>query len=207
MPIPQNLQMIAGDASATSADEMPADAQIEWFCEDDDGIEADENGFPSSTCSTHMQTLLYFPQCVNTDTLETAYKDKRGGSCPDGYKSMPQLRFSIRYDLRDVLPDGWSGTAPFKLASGNAYSSHGDFIMGWTEEAAETMVLATASDYKFHYYAVDGDLGDAGTEPTCTATDADPDNGTSDYATSVEEMNSSSKRSVGWSSRNRLARS
>lgn len=79
-------------------------------------------------------------------------------------------------------------------------------IMGWTEQAAETMVLATASDYKYHYYAVDGDLGTAGTDPTCTATDADPDNGTSDYATSVAEMSSSSKRSVGRSSRSRLAR-
>lgn len=122
-PIPQNTRMIAGDASATTADEMPADAKIEWFCEGDDGITADANGFPSSTCSSHLQTLLYFPQCVNSN-LDTAYKS--GGSCPSGYTSMPQLRFSIRYDLRDVLPDGWSGTAPFKLASGNAYSSHGD---------------------------------------------------------------------------------
>lgn len=80
-------------------------------------------------------------------------------------------------------------------------------IMGWTEESAQTMVLATAADYKYHYYAVDGNLGTAGTEPTCTATDADPDNGTSDYATSVAEMGSSTKRSVGWSSRSRLARS
>lgn len=120
--------MVAGSATATTADESPADAQVEWFCEDDD-IDADENGFPSSTCSTHMQTLLYFPQCVNVDTLETEYKSSSYGTtnyCPEGYNSMPQLRFSIRYDLRDVLPDGWSGTAPFKLASGNAYSSHGD---------------------------------------------------------------------------------
>lgn len=56
------------------------------------------------------------------------------------------------------------------------------------------MVLATAAEYKYHYYAVDGDLGNAGDEPTCTATDADPDNGTSDYAESVAEMESSSKK-------------
>lgn len=68
--------------------------------------------------------------------------------------------------------------------------------MGWTEEAAETMVLATASAYKYHYYAVDGSLGTAGTTPTCTATDADPDNGTSDYATSVEEMEASESSST-----------
>ncbi|KAI3397480.1 hypothetical protein diail_10692 [Diaporthe ilicicola] len=208
IPIPQDLKMVAGSAAATTADASPADAQVGWFCEGDDGISADENGFPSSTCSTHLQTLLYFPQCVNEDTLETAYKSRSYGTynwCPEGSKSMPQLRFSIRYDLRKALPDGWSGTAPIKLASGNAWSSHGDFIMGWTTDAAQNMVNATAPDYKHHYYAVDGALGTAGTEPTCNATDADPNNGTSDYAESVKEM---SKRSapMGWTSRSRMAR-
>jgi hypothetical protein len=129
IPIPQDLKMVAGSASATTAGDSPADAKVEWMCEGDDGISADENGFPSSTCSTHLQTLLYFPQCVNEDTLETAYKSRDYGTtnwCPEGSKSMPQLRFSIRYDLRKALPDGWSGTAPIKLASGNAWSSHGD---------------------------------------------------------------------------------
>ncbi|KAK7719600.1 hypothetical protein SLS64_001777 [Diaporthe eres] len=207
IPIPQDVKMVAGSASATTAADSPADAKVEWMCEGDSGISADENGFPSSTCSTHLQTLLYFPQCVNEDTLETAYKSRDYGTdnwCPEGSKSMPQLRFSIRYDLRKVLPDGWSGTAPIKLASGNAWSSHGDFIMGWTEDAAQNMVDATAADYKYHYYAVDGKLGTAGTKPTCTPTDADPNNGTDDYAESVKQM---SKRSTsGWTSRSRMAR-
>lgn len=77
-------------------------------------------------------------------------------------------------------------------------------IMGWTEDAAQNMVKATAADYKYHYYAVDGALGSAGTEPTCNPADADPDNGTSDYAESVSQM---SKRSMmGWTSRSRMAR-
>jgi hypothetical protein len=76
--------------------------------------------------------------------------------------------------------------------------------MGWTEDAAQNMVDATAADYKYHYYAVDGKLGSAGTKPTCSPSDADPDNGTSDYAESVSQM---SKRSVmGWTSRSRMAR-
>lgn len=57
---------------------------------------------------------------------------------------------------------------------------------------------------RYHYYAVDGKLGTAGTKPTCTPTDADPNNGTDDYAESVAQM---SKRSTsGWTSRSRLAR-
>ncbi|KAH8658335.1 hypothetical protein BX600DRAFT_384022 [Xylariales sp. PMI_506] len=200
--IPQNLKMVAGNSSATTEDGSPTDAQVEWFCEDDD-YTMGTNGFPTTTCSTHLQTLLYFPNCVNTETLETTYKSSSYGTtnyCPTGYNSMPQLRFSIRYDLRDDLPDGWSGEAPLQLASGNAWSSHGDFIMGWTEDAATNMVDALTSKYEFT--GVDGDLGtyDAGT--TCTQSDAEPDKGTSDYETSVElmEESSSTKRAAAlWS--------
>jgi hypothetical protein len=152
---------------------------------------------------------------VNTDTLETGYKSGspgRYGTCPTGMEAMPQLRFSIRYDLRSVLPNGWTGTAPIQLASGNAYSSHGDFINGWTEEGGKGLVEATAQKQK--YISVNGSLGKDGDKPTCKASDADPKNGTGDYAQSVAAMNYAAlhklKRevpAVGWSSRSRMARS
>lgn len=202
--IPQNVKMIAGESGATTADESPADAKVEWFCEGDSGIDLDANGFPSSTCSTHLQTLLYFPSCVNPDTLETAYKSRDYGTdnwCPEGSSSMPQLRFSIRYDLRDALSSGWSGTAPLKLACGNAWCSHGDFINGWTEEAAELMVATTNEKQEFS--SVNGALGDDGTTMDCTPADAEPDQGTSDYAESVSVMGKRrfrSARAMPWSS-------
>ncbi|KAI7543075.1 hypothetical protein KC331_g7603 [Hortaea werneckii] len=207
IPIPEDLQMVAGDASATSMEEMPTEPNIEWFCEYDDTSSWDENGFPSEGCSTHLQQLLYFPNCVNTDTLETAYKDGKPGSyhdCPSGMQAMPQLRFSIRYEMRDVLSDGWSGTAPLKLASGNAYSSHGDFINGWTTEGGQGLVDATSE--KHDYISVNGALGNDGDEMSCEATDADPNHGTSDYAESVAAMSKRSVPAFGWNSRNRLAR-
>ncbi|KAF2490446.1 hypothetical protein BU16DRAFT_153240 [Lophium mytilinum] len=208
VPIPQNVKMLAGKATATTAAEMPAEAHAEWFCEGSSSGAADTNGFPSSTCATHLQQLLYFPNCVNTDTLETAYKAGQPGNykaCPAGMKAMPQLRFSVRYDLRKVLPNGWSGTAPVQLACGSAYCSHGDFINGWTEDAAQNMVEATSSKNKFA--AVDGSLGSDGEKPTCKSADADPDHGTSDYAESVAAMGKRSVPAVGWVSRNRLVRS
>lgn len=85
---------------------MPSEAAIEWFCENGPESELGANGFPTETCSTHLQTLLYFPNCVNTETLETGYKEGRPGAyydCPEGMQAMPQLRFSIRYDLREAL--------------------------------------------------------------------------------------------------------
>ena len=207
VPIPQDLQMVAGVATASTQAAMDADAKSEWFCEGGPSSALDVNGFPSQTCTTHLQQLLYFPQCVNTDTLETAYKDRAHGTenwCPQGMKAMPQLRFSIRYDLRKVLPGGWTGTAPIKLASGTAWSSHGDFINGWTEEAATNMVAATSE--KQHFAAVNGALGAYNAGSTCKAQDAEPQLGTSDYAESVAAMAKRSVGAWGWETRNRLAR-
>lgn len=198
--IPQDLQMVAGDASATTKDKMIASAQSEWFCENGPASDLDVNGFPSKGCTTHLQQLLYFPQCVNPTTLETAYKNKRGGVCPDGMKSMPQLRFSIRYDLRKALPNGWSGTAPVKLACGPAWCSHGDFINGWTEEAAKNMLATTMEKQKFSL--VEGSVQ----KRECTPKDADPTRGTSDYAKSVAVMAKREVRGWGWETRSRLAR-
>ena len=201
VPIPQNLQLVAGKASATSEGEMDANAQSSWSCENED-VPLDANGFPSSTCATHIQQLLFFPNCVNTETLETAYKDKRGGSCPSGMKSIPQLRFSIRWDARKNLPDGWSGEAPMKLACGPAWCSHGDFINGWTEEAATNMLDTTQQKQKF--MAVQGSLGSS--QMSCTPKDAEPEKGTSDYAQSVSLMGKRSVPSWGWASESRMSR-
>lgn len=199
--IPQNLQMTAGSAEAQTSEAMSANAPnagVEWFCENDDApADKDAAAFPTSTCSTHLQTLIYFPDCVNTDTLETGYTDRSYGTsnwCAAGMSRMPQLRFSIRYDLRSVLPNGWSGEPPLRLSSGTSFSSHGDFINGWLPEAAENMVDTTEEKYTFA--AVDGPNGNDGAGSVCTttATDADPDNGTSNYADSIAEMSSASKK-------------
>lgn len=202
IPFPENLQLVAGDAKATTAAEMPAAAASEWFCEGDEGSPLGANGFPTSTCSTHLQQLLYFPQCVNPDTLEYAYKDGEPGSyhaCPAGMQAVPQLRFSIRYDLRDVLPAGWSGEAPLRLACGNAYCSHGDFINGWTAEGGEALVQASSDKHEFQ------DLIGQGETMGCEPADADPSHGKSTYAESAALI---AKRDVpgwGWSSRSRMA--
>jgi len=196
--IPQDVKMVAGNAGGKKQGDMIASAQSEWFCEGDAASPLDANGFPSKGCSTHLQQLLYFPQCVNPTTLETGYKDRRGGKCPAGMKSMPQLRFSIRYDLRKALPKGWSGTAPVKLACGSAWCSHGDFINGWTVESAKSMVKTTAEKQKF--MAVEGKLKAS----NCKATDAEPKKGTSDYAQSVKAMGKREVSAVGWASRSRF---
>lgn len=207
IPFPENFQSVAGNAKATTAEEMPTEAAIEWFCENGPESALGENGFPTEACSTHLQTLLYFPNCVNEDTLEYAYKDAEPGSyheCPSGMKAIPQLRFSIRYDARGVLPNGWSGEAPLKLACGNAWCSHGDFINGWTEESAPALVEAMSE--KSEYVSVNGALGNDGDMMDCEATDADPNHGKSTYAESAALIARRSIPSIGWESKSRFDR-
>ncbi|KAE8148303.1 hypothetical protein BDV25DRAFT_158595 [Aspergillus avenaceus] len=197
--IPQNMKMVAGNAGATFQDAVDSDAGIQWFC--DGGSESSESkdaaAFPTSTCKYHLQTLLLFPDCVNPDTLEYAYQqnpnwvDGYGDNrCPIGMKRMPQLRFSIRYDLRKVLPDGWSGTPPLELACGSSYCTHGDFIMGWLQEAAENMVKDASSNDR-EYFRVSGPNGAGDQGSLCdteNAQDSDPSHGTSDYQESLKMM-------------------
>lgn len=109
---------------------------------------------------------------------------------------MPRLRFSIRYDLRDTISEGWDGEPPLTLACGSSYCAHGDFMNGWDTEALTNMLDATDKD---EYMYVGGSLQtETGGTPTCTATDADPDNGTSDYAESVTMESMRKKRGVEW---------
>lgn len=152
--IPQDLMMKAGLAGAQTSDAMDANAGVEWFCENDDApADKDPAAFPADTkCSTYLQTLVYFPNCVDEDTLAVNYTSRDYGTdnwCPEGMSTMPQLRFSIRYDVNSVLPDGWEGDAPLILASGTSFSSHGDFINGWLPEAATNSEYRTLSEHPY----------------------------------------------------------
>src|SRR4051812_38877431 len=68
--IRQDYKDVAGNASATSQEHVEKNAGISWFCEGDDTDEdKDAAAFPTKTCSTHLQTLLLFHDCVNPNTL------------------------------------------------------------------------------------------------------------------------------------------
>lgn len=200
--IPQNLKLLAGNVSAMSHHQLDKNAGVQWFC-DGSGVEGDSENdtddaeFPTKTCRDHLQVLLLFPDCANPKTLKYAYSanpdwvDGYGENrCPIGMYRIPHLRFSIRYDLRSILPDGWSGAPPLKLSCGVSYCMHGDFINGWLPKAADNMVKDAPSNDR-EYFHVHGpkDEDDQGSE--CDAQDADPSRGTSDYWMSVRMMGAS----------------
>ncbi|KAJ5100046.1 hypothetical protein N7532_007047 [Penicillium argentinense] len=202
IPIPQNYKDLAGNVSARSQDDIEGNAGVKWFCEGDPSDEnEDDAAFPTKTCSTHLQTLLLFHDCANPKTLESAYSESPNyfpnygeNHCPKGMYRIPQLRFSIRYDLRKLLPDGWEGRPPLELACGPSYCTHGDFINGWLPEAAENMLNDSSNS---GFIPINGPLGDYNAGSVCgagNATDSDPTHGTSNYAKSVRMMKGASMK-------------
>lgn len=206
IPFPANLGLIAGNASAQNqAGANHGFNLLEWWCESDAGETKDKGKFPTKTCSTHLQTILRFPDCVNPDNLaQYSYSGSTANRCPVNMRRIPALRFSIRYDLRKIIPNGWSGTAPLQLSCsdrvGDGYCMHGDFINGWFADAATNMLQAD-SEGKQKFKTITGARDTAGTTPSsCKPEDADPSNGTSDYKTSLEMMKAgkkTAKRSAG----------
>lgn len=197
IPFPADFAAIAGDAAAkTQAEVAESYNDMSWWCEFGPSDES-KNGaeFPTTTCEKgRLQVILRFPDCVDTANLGNyTYHDAKygadGNRCPSNMKRIPQLRFSVRYDLSGVLPNGWKGAAPLKLAcgeKGDGYCFHGDFINGWFDDAAKNM-LKVASD-KRDFARVDGQHGKGPVKSECQPTDADPENGTSDYQTSLQMM-------------------
>ncbi|KAK3321287.1 hypothetical protein B0T19DRAFT_451048 [Cercophora scortea] len=192
IPFPRDFHAVAGNASGKSqADVNENYTGITWWC--DAGPEDRSNrpraALPQVTCSAHIQAILRFPDCVDTaDIRRYSYSAANGGKCPAGSKRMPQLRFSMRYDVRKHIPEGWSGPPPLKLACGEigeGYCLHGDFINGWYDDAQQNLLKATD---RRNWMRIDGAHGQGKAGSSCKPKDRDPTGGTSDYLTSVKMM-------------------
>jgi hypothetical protein len=196
---------MAGNPKATTQSITDPFANIHWYCEGNPPEAGkDQAAFPSHTCTTHLQHLVFFADCVNPNNISShAYSGtqnwnatfKPTNRCPENMKRIPRLRMSIRYDLHKAIPNGWNGPAPLTLSSGPSYSGHGDFFNGWDTVAALNMLKAGPQG-KFQF--VDGSRGEGDSgQPHCHAKDADPSHGTSCSATNTT-MNNLSKREVMW---------
>lgn len=205
IPFPTNFFAIAGNASAKSqADVDERTTGLTWWCENgpEDRRGRDRALMPRVTCSGNIQVILRFPDCVDTSAVppagtnqrwKVAYAAANGGRCPAGMKRIPQLRFSVRYNVRGLIRNGWNGVPPLKLSCsdtmGDGYCFHGDFINGWFDDA-QVNLLAAKSRTKWS--SIDGarGTGKAG-NGGCKPVDRDPTGGTSDYAKSLVMMGKS----------------
>ncbi len=192
IPFPRDYYAVAGNASAKSQSDIDEHVNgITWWCETgpEDRSTRPRATMPRVTCATHIQVILRFPDCVDTDNLKkNTYAAANGGHCPATMKRIPQLRFSVRYDVRRMIPQGWNGTPPLKLACGeigDGYCFHGDFVNGWFDDAAKNMLAAKSTR---DFMRIDGAKGTGKSGSACRTKDSDPGMGTSDYLTSVKMM-------------------
>lgn len=192
IPYPEDFFAVAGNASARGqADVDERTTGLTWWCENgpEDRQGRDRALMPQVTCSGNIQVILRFPDCVDpADIRDYAYAAAHGGRCPAPMRRIPQLRFSVRYNVRSLIPQGWRGPPPLKLACGEigeGYCFHGDFINGWFDDAQRNLLKATSRNT---WMRIDGARGQGKAGSSCQPKDADPENGTSDYVKSVEMM-------------------
>jgi hypothetical protein len=83
--------------------------------------------------------LLTFPDCwdgrnIKSDDHHSHVTYSTGGECPAGHPvHVPQLTVSIKFPIVGSGHD-------LRLASGNVYSAHGDFINAWEPEGLRTEI-------------------------------------------------------------------
>ncbi len=133
---PNNLRMIAGDAAATSPQDMRVTS---WSCGADSGIDRSST-VPTcpDTRGSFLRLHLRFPECWDGRRLDSAdhkshmaYAGRAG--CPSTHPvEVPQITQIYRYPTR--------GGEGFSLASGSQYSAHADFVNAWKPGALKKLV-------------------------------------------------------------------
>lgn len=133
-PFPPGLKMIAGNARATS----PQDLDItSWAC-GSGGDQTEVGHVPTCPPNASLHLKVVFPNCWNGRDLDSvdhkshmAYSSS--GRCPTGFPvAVPKLSMILRYT-------GVSGPGTH-LACGNDVCGHADFFDGWDPTAAAALV-------------------------------------------------------------------
>lgn len=132
MAIPQDFVNVIGNAQGQTQADVPSLAGHTWFCEH--GCEPepqpgkDPAAFPSKGCPVYLQTLLLFHDCVDPDTLASAYSgthnwDGDGPVCGDGNATDadPENGTSDVEESRRIL--GGAGGGPDQVVAEEAESS------------------------------------------------------------------------------------
>jgi hypothetical protein len=136
-PLPNGLEMIAGDAAATRAQDP---AVVRWSC----GVRGDASPVPRrcAGAGAELRLVLVFPQCWDGEHLRSAdhvshlaylpeVADGPDGAaerrCPASHPVLlPETTVEVRYPTD--LPPG-----ELALASGPATGGHGDLLVAWDQ--------------------------------------------------------------------------
>jgi Domain of unknown function (DUF1996) len=133
-PFPAGLEMVAGDAAATSPQPLGVSA---WACSID-GPEVPVGEVPTCPSGAPLRLRIVFPSCWDGMRLDSpdhkshmAYPTRQ--TCPPDHPvAVPELTYSIRYRV--------AGGASISLACGNAYCGHADFFNAWKSSTQRRLV-------------------------------------------------------------------
>jgi hypothetical protein len=133
---PNNLRIIAGDATATAPQGMRVTF---WSCGVVSGVGRSES---VPTCpdarGSFLRLHIRFPECWDGRNLDSAdHKSHMAyamrGSCPSTHPvEVPQITQIYRYPSK--------GGEGFSLASGGQFSAHADFVNAWKPGALRKLV-------------------------------------------------------------------
>jgi hypothetical protein len=132
-PFPQGLRMVVGNATNQL---RSGGVGHEFYCQGADHV-LTAGGFPTCATSSKNQMLfdLVFPECWDGKHLDSPDHKSHmaygiaGGKCDAAHPvQVPSLHFVIHYP-------GGLDVKHARLASGNAYSMHGDFFNAWEKPA------------------------------------------------------------------------
>jgi Domain of unknown function (DUF1996) len=161
-PLPPDLRLLAGNARAKGPSENPLlGEELYWGCSDNSV--GGKPLAPPASCGTGVISLhVGFPNCWDgtlshsNDTPHLRYPE--GGRCPAGFRhALP------RVIVRTEYPVGAS-TGRITLASGPAFTAHGDFWNTWDQ--ARLRVLVDTCLNATRDCGVFRGSGSAGTTPT-----------------------------------------
>ena len=137
--IPQGLQMIAGNAVATT----PQSTSIAyWDCGANAGVA--RSALPPASCpsGSHLVVTLVFPDCWDGHTLAGAGQHNVvyavRGMCPAAYPvAIPQVVVHIHYPIASGAGLTLSMSPTMNTMPGSIDTTHADFVNAW-----DPMVLA-----------------------------------------------------------------
>lgn len=124
--MPNHLRMVTGDAKAVT--NGPKNANAQWTCS---GFENRvTTKYPLCPSGSQVERILDFPGCWDGENLDSeghrshvAFADD-DGSCPESFKAIPQLRYTLVYDV----PEGRNfAVDSFPEEKHNPITDHADF--------------------------------------------------------------------------------
>ncbi|KAK2759360.1 hypothetical protein FQN54_002838 [Arachnomyces sp. PD_36] len=151
MAPPAGLRMVAGDPELRTYDDSNVEQQaISHMCLKEGGS-TETKSLPQEHC-LRMRSQVYFPSCWNGQDLDSddhkshmAYPDSgyNGGVCP---QSHPIAIYSLFYEFFfDTSPFEDYENLVYAMGDPTGYGFHGDFINGWTDQAALQDAFATCT--------------------------------------------------------------